>query len=83
MVSEAMIDQLICGAIPGLSWEQLQEKKRKTKPSGTGYDRSAFFSLVNSDPVYVAFICQHFPPAPPEAKAVPIDGLEVKVAKGF
>nr|5KGQ_A Chain A, Uncharacterized protein [Trypanosoma cruzi] len=81
-VTEAMIDQLICGAFPGLSWEQLQEKK-KGRAAANGYDRSAFFSLVASDEQYVRFIAQHFPCAPEEEKPPEIDALELKTQKGF
>ncbi|CBZ27511.1 conserved hypothetical protein [Leishmania mexicana MHOM/GT/2001/U1103] len=82
-VSEAMMDQLICGAIPGLSWEQLQAKKAVRKVGADGYDLGAFFAIVNSDPAYIAFIQQHFPPAPPEQREPEVDALALKTAKGF
>lgn len=78
-----MIDQFICGAIPGLTWEQLQAKKAAKKGAADGYDRGAFFALVNSDPAYIKFITQHFPPAPLEEKAPEVDALALKTAKGF
>lgn len=82
-VSEAMIDQLICGAIPGLTWEQLQAKKAVRKVGADGYDMGAFFAIVNSDPAYIAFIQQYFPPAPIAEKAPEVDALALKTAKGF
>ncbi|KEG09543.1 hypothetical protein DQ04_05051010 [Trypanosoma grayi] len=81
-VPEAMMDQLICGAIPGLTWEQLQEKK-KGRGAADGFDRSAFFALVASDDQYVRFVAQHFPPAPVEEKPPEVDALELKTQKGF
>ncbi|KAG8344222.1 hypothetical protein ERJ75_000426600 [Trypanosoma vivax] len=80
-ISEQMIDQFICGAIPGLSWEQLQEKKGSG--AANGYDRSAFFQLVTSDERYVQFIVANFPCAPPDEKPPEIDVLELKTQKGF
>nr|CCC92402.1 conserved hypothetical protein [Trypanosoma congolense IL3000] len=80
-VTEQMIDQLICGAIPGISWEDLQAKKGRN--AAEGFDRSAFFSLVSSDERYVQFIEANFPCAPEEEKAPQIDALELKTAKGF
>ncbi|AAZ13407.1 uncharacterized protein TEOVI_000251600 [Trypanosoma equiperdum] len=80
-VTEQMMDQLICGAIPGISWEELQAKKGPK--AAQGYDRSAFFSLVTSDDRYVQFIVANFPPAPEEEKAPQVDALELKTAKGF
>ncbi|ORC88824.1 uncharacterized protein TM35_000152550 [Trypanosoma theileri] len=83
-VPEAMMDQLICGAVPGLTWEQLQARKpAKNSSNADGYDRSAFFALVASDPVYVQFIAAHFPCAPEEERAPEIDALELKTQKGF
>jgi hypothetical protein len=82
-VSEAMIDQLICGAIPGLSWEQLQAKKAVRKVGPDGYDLGAFFAIVNSDPAYITFIQQYFPPAPLAEKEPEVDALALKTAKGF
>jgi len=83
-VAPAMIDQFICGAIPNLSFEQLQAKKTVKKVGGDGgYDRAAFFALVNSSPEYIVFIRQHFQPAPPTPKAAQVDGVDVMVAKGF
>ncbi|KAH9597140.1 hypothetical protein LSM04_003454 [Trypanosoma melophagium] len=90
-VPEAMMDQLICGAVPGLTWEQLQARKpakstnanKKDNNSNDGYDRGAFFALVASDPVYVQFITAHFPPAPEEERAPEVDALELKTQKGF
>jgi len=82
-VSEAMIDQLICGAIPGLSWEQLQAKKSVKKVGPDGYDMGSFFALVHSDPAYINFIQQYFPPAPVPPKEPEIDALALKSAKGF
>lgn len=81
-VPEAMMDQLICGAIPGLNWEQLQAKKIK-KPDADGYSLGDFFAIVHSDPRFITFIEGYFPPAPPEQKQPQVDGLDVKVAKGF
>lgn len=82
-IPEAMIDQFICGAIPGLSWEQLQEKKAARKGAPDGYNLGQFFALVNAEPAYVAFVEQHFPPAPPKEKEPEIDTLALKTAKGF
>lgn len=83
-VTEAMLDQFICGAVPGLSWEQLQERKVRCKKDANGcYDLGAFFALVNADPTYINFIVQHFPPAPVAEKAPEVDGLALKAAKGF
>lgn len=82
-ITEAMIDQFICGAIPGLSWEQLQQKKSAKKGAADGYDRGAFFALVNTDPAYINFITQYFPPAPPDPKEPEVDALALKAAKGF
>ena len=82
-VSDAMIDQLICGAIPGLSWEQLQAKKAVRKVGADGYDLGSFFAVVNSDPAYIAFIEKYFPPAPEKEKEPEVDALALKTAKGF
>lgn len=81
-IAESMIDQFICGAIPGLTWEQLQAKKA-VKKCTDGYDRGSFFALVNSDPAYIKFIEQYFPPAPMEEKPPEVDALALKTAKGF
>lgn len=83
-IAPAMIDQFICGAIPNLSWEQLQAKKVVKKAGDASpYDRGSFFALVNSSPEYIVFIRQHFAPAPPTPKEARIDGVDVMVAKGF
>ncbi|CCW62614.1 unnamed protein product [Phytomonas sp. EM1] len=82
-ITETMIDQFICGAIPNLSWEQLQEKKAKRKGSADGYDRGEFFALVQTNPAYIDFIVKNFPPAPIEPKESEIDGLALKTEKGF
>ncbi|CCW65953.1 unnamed protein product [Phytomonas sp. Hart1] len=82
-ISDAMIDQFICGAIPNLTWEQLQAKKSKKRSSADGYDRADFFALVQTEPAYIEFIVQNFPPAPIEPKEPEIDGLAMKTAKGF
>lgn len=82
-IPEAMIDQFICGAIPGLAWEQLQAKKAARKTPDSTYDRGAFFALVNTEPAYMVFIEQHFPPAPVEEKPPEVDALALKAAKGF
>eukprot|EP00796_Vickermania_ingenoplastis_P007989 gene7989-5549_t len=83
-IAPAMIDQFICGAIPGLNWEQLQGKKALRKGAADGsYDRGQFFALVNSSPEYIVFIRQHFPPAPPTPKEERIDGVDLIVEKGF
>ncbi|EPY33337.1 hypothetical protein STCU_02291 [Strigomonas culicis] len=82
-VTEAMIDQMICGAVPGIGWEDLQKRKHVKHVGADGYSLPDFFAVVNSDPVYLKFICQYFPPQPKEEKPPVIDGLDVKTAKGF
>lgn len=82
-IAAAMIDQFICGAIPGLTWEQLQAKKNKKGGPDGSYDRGQFFALVHSSPEYIVFIRSYFPPAPPTPKETPIDGVELLVEKGF
>lgn len=85
LIAPAMIDQFICGAIPNLTWEQLQAKKaiRKNPRADGCYDRGQFFALVNSSPEYIVFIRQYFPPAPLTPREERIDGVEVMTAKGF
>lgn len=78
----AMIDQFICGAIPGLNYEQLQELK-KGKGHDDGYDIGQFFALVNSNEAFQSFCIAHYPPAPKEEKAPEVDALALKAEKGF
>ena len=42
-----------------------------------------FFAMVRHSPAAQAFVEANFAPAPEDAKAAPIDGLEAKAAKGF
>jgi hypothetical protein len=81
-VSEGMVDQLICAAIPGLTYEQLQELK-KVKGGADGYSESQFFALVCSRQEFVNLCVAHFPPAPHEEKPPEIDTLALKTEKGF
>ncbi|CAD2219767.1 hypothetical protein AGDE_02902 [Angomonas deanei] len=82
-VQEAMIDQLICGAVPDCPWEELQERKSVREVGPEGYDLPDFFALVNSDPAYIKFIVEYFPAAPPKEKEPEVDALALKTAKGF
>jgi hypothetical protein len=82
-VSLAMIDQFICGAIPGLSYEQLTDLKKAHKGSDEGYDVGQFFALVNSNEAFQHFCIANYPPAPKEEKAPEVDALALKAEKGF
>lgn len=81
-VSLAMIDQFICTAIQGLTYEQLTELK-KGKGSADGYDLPQFFQLVNSNEAFQNFCIANYPPAPEAEKAPEIDALALKAEKGF
>lgn len=79
----AMIDQFICGAIPGLSYEQLVDLKKHHKGAEDGYDMGQFFALVNSNEAFQNFCIANYPPAPKEEKAPEVDALALKAEKGF
>lgn len=81
-VSLAMVDQFICGAIPGLTYEQLCEFK-KIKGTEEGYDLPHFFQLVNANEAFQNFCIVNYPPAPEAEKAPEIDALALKAEKGF
>ena len=81
-ITPSMIDQFICGAIQGLSFEQLTELK-KGKGSADGFDLPQFFALVNSNEAFQNFCIANYPPAPEEEKAPEVDALALKAEKGF
>jgi hypothetical protein len=82
-ISAQMIDQFICGAIPGLTYEQLVEIKKGKGAADGSYDRPQFFQLVNSNEAFQLFCVNNYQPMPEEAKAPEVDALALKAEKGF
>ena len=80
VISDDQLNGFLASAIPGISYEECDRIKGKYK--GPAYNMGTWFILMQVDPRLVGFAVQ-YPPAPPEQKEAPVDGLEKKAAMGF